>query len=80
MGPEKRGRMAQIMKSMICQDRSFAFIWQSAKPVKGLQHGTRDDEILRSITLAVVKQMHWRSPETVRPVRRQWTHPGERFA
>ena len=26
MGPEKRGRMAQIMKSMICQDRSFAFI------------------------------------------------------
>lgn len=51
-----------------------------SKAGEGLAAWKRDDEIQRSITLVVVKQMDWRSPETVRPVRRQLTHPGERFA
>lgn len=36
MRPEKRGRMTQIMKNLICQDRASAFISQVRKVNEGL--------------------------------------------
>lgn len=80
MGPEKRVRMAQIMKKHGMPGQGIYIYLTVSKANEGLSAWKRYDEIHRSMTFAVVRQMDWRCRETVRSVRWLLTHPGERFA